>query len=132
MFENCISGRPLNLLLIVFQQLRVRCHLQVALHFPNDVLAWRCLIHILHFLQATQLHRPIVISGPSGSGKSTILKRLFEDHQDTFGFSVSRMLIYFLGRRLLTAMQTLRVVPGLGNKTVANITSLTKKHSSTW
>lgn len=38
---------------------------------------------------ATQIHRPIVISGPSGSGKSTILKRLFADHPDTFGFSVS-------------------------------------------
>ncbi|KAG6994035.1 septinsspn2 [Physcia stellaris] len=38
---------------------------------------------------ATQNHRPIVISGPSGSGKSTILKRLFADHPDTFGFSVS-------------------------------------------
>ncbi|CAF9942833.1 MAG: hypothetical protein ALECFALPRED_010138 [Alectoria fallacina] len=38
---------------------------------------------------ATRIHRPIVISGPSGSGKSTILKRLFADHPDTFGFSVS-------------------------------------------
>ncbi|MCJ1256949.1 hypothetical protein MMC24_004774 [Lignoscripta atroalba] len=38
---------------------------------------------------ATQKHRPIVISGPSGSGKSTLLKRLFADHPDTFGFSVS-------------------------------------------
>ncbi|KAK0514280.1 hypothetical protein JMJ35_002897 [Cladonia borealis] len=32
---------------------------------------------------------PTVISGPSGSGKSTILTRLFKDHPDTFGFSVS-------------------------------------------
>jgi len=39
---------------------------------------------------ASPHHRPIVISGPSGSGKSTILKRLFADHLDTFGFSVSR------------------------------------------
>ncbi|KAL8711555.1 MAG: hypothetical protein Q9220_003965 [cf. Caloplaca sp. 1 TL-2023] len=38
---------------------------------------------------ATQLHRPIVISGPSGSGKSTVLKRLFAAHPDTFGFSIS-------------------------------------------
>ncbi|KAL8874160.1 MAG: hypothetical protein Q9174_000465 [Haloplaca sp. 1 TL-2023] len=38
---------------------------------------------------ATQIHRPIVVSGPSGSGKSTILKRLFAAHPDTFGFSVS-------------------------------------------
>ena len=34
--------------------------------------------------------RPIVISGPSGAGKSTLLKRLFADHPDLFGFSVSR------------------------------------------
>ncbi|KAJ4378241.1 guanylate kinase [Didymella sp. IMI 355093] len=33
--------------------------------------------------------RAIVISGPSGAGKSTILKRLFEDYPDRFGFSVS-------------------------------------------
>ena len=36
--------------------------------------------------------RPIVISGPSGAGKSTILKRLFAEHPDKFGFSVSRTL----------------------------------------
>jgi len=34
--------------------------------------------------------RPIIISGPSGTGKSTILKRLFADYPDKFGFSVSR------------------------------------------
>jgi guanylate kinase len=34
-------------------------------------------------------HTPIVISGPSGAGKSTILKRLFEDYPDKFGFSIS-------------------------------------------
>ena len=45
---------------------------------------------------ATQLRRPIVISGPSGSGKSTILKRLFADHPDSFGFSVSRAFSCFL------------------------------------
>lgn len=33
--------------------------------------------------------RPIVISGPSGAGKSTVLKRLFSDYPDLFGFSVS-------------------------------------------
>lgn len=30
-----------------------------------------------------------MISGPSGTGKSTLLKRLFEAHPNTFGFSVS-------------------------------------------
>ncbi|MCJ1244413.1 hypothetical protein MMC30_001611 [Trapelia coarctata] len=37
----------------------------------------------------SQKYRPIVISGPSGAGKSTLLKRLFADHPNTFGFSVS-------------------------------------------
>ncbi|KAF3007845.1 hypothetical protein E8E13_010758 [Curvularia kusanoi] len=37
----------------------------------------------------TTSNRPIVISGPSGAGKSTILKRLFEEYPDRFGFSVS-------------------------------------------
>ena len=38
---------------------------------------------------AIAAHRPIVISGPSGSGKSTMLKRLFDEYPDRFGFSVS-------------------------------------------
>jgi guanylate kinase len=37
----------------------------------------------------TSSNRPVVISGPSGAGKSTILKRLFEEYPDRFGFSVS-------------------------------------------
>jgi len=37
---------------------------------------------------ATDL-KPLVFSGPSGVGKSTLLKRLFNDFQDKFGFSVS-------------------------------------------
>jgi|ERR1712174_13203 len=32
---------------------------------------------------------PVVFSGPSGVGKSTLLKRLFKDFPDAFGFSVS-------------------------------------------
>lgn len=33
--------------------------------------------------------RPIVLSGPSGTGKSTLLKKLFAEFPDAFGFSVS-------------------------------------------
>jgi guanylate kinase len=40
-------------------------------------------------LSAIKAHTPIVISGPSGAGKSTILKRLFDEYPDRFGFSVS-------------------------------------------
>ena len=33
--------------------------------------------------------RPIVMSGPSGTGKSTMKEKLFDQHPDTFGFSIS-------------------------------------------
>ncbi|XP_038571769.1 guanylate kinase 1b isoform X1 [Micropterus salmoides] len=33
--------------------------------------------------------RPVVLSGPSGAGKSTLMKRLIQDHEGVFGFSVS-------------------------------------------
>jgi guanylate kinase len=32
----------------------------------------------------------VVISGPSGTGKSTLLKKLFEEFPEKFGFSISR------------------------------------------
>jgi guanylate kinase len=35
--------------------------------------------------------RPLVVSGPSGVGKGTLIKRLFAEFPDKFGFSVSRM-----------------------------------------
>lgn len=41
---------------------------------------------------AADFLRPLVISGPSGVGKSTLLKRLFAEFPDKFGFSVSRKL----------------------------------------
>lgn len=33
--------------------------------------------------------KPVVISGPSGTGKSTLLKLLFKEYENAFGFSVS-------------------------------------------
>lgn len=33
--------------------------------------------------------RPVVLSGPSGAGKSTLLKRLMNEYEGIFGFSVS-------------------------------------------
>ena len=33
--------------------------------------------------------RPLVLCGPSGTGKSSLIKRLFEEFPDTFGFSIS-------------------------------------------
>ncbi|XP_037053191.1 guanylate kinase-like [Peromyscus leucopus] len=33
--------------------------------------------------------RPVVLSGPSGAGKSTLLKKLLQEHDSIFGFSVS-------------------------------------------
>jgi len=33
--------------------------------------------------------RPLVLSGPSGVGKSTLLRRLFAEFPDNFGFSIS-------------------------------------------
>jgi guanylate kinase len=33
--------------------------------------------------------RPLAFSGPSGVGKSTLIKRLFQKHPSSFGFSVS-------------------------------------------
>lgn len=37
---------------------------------------------------------PLVLAGPSGSGKSTLLKRLMNEFQDCFGFSISRKFFF--------------------------------------
>lgn len=41
-------------------------------------------------ISTVQKFRPVVVSGPSGTGKSTLLKKLFAEFPDTFGFSISR------------------------------------------
>ena len=43
------------------------------------------------FFVGTMVHslRPLVLCGPSGSGKSSLLRLLFEEFPDKFGFSVS-------------------------------------------
>ncbi|XP_012273491.1 guanylate kinase isoform X2 [Orussus abietinus] len=46
-------------------------------------------VSTLFWLLVTNTRRLLVIAGPSGSGKSTILKRLFNEFPDSFGFSVS-------------------------------------------
>lgn len=40
--------------------------------------------------RANQMSKNVVICGPSGTGKSTLLKRLFDEYPDKFGFSISR------------------------------------------
>ena len=35
--------------------------------------------------------RPLVVSGPSGVGKGTLIKRLFSEFPNKFGFSISRL-----------------------------------------
>ncbi|XP_028328819.1 guanylate kinase-like isoform X1 [Gouania willdenowi] len=43
-------------------------------------------IRRLHAMAAV---RPVVLAGPSGSGKSTLVKKLMNEYQNVFGFSVS-------------------------------------------
>ncbi|XP_030053260.1 guanylate kinase isoform X1 [Microcaecilia unicolor] len=47
----------------------------------------RFLSHVVRAVMAGP--QPVVLSGPSGAGKSTLLKRLLQDHEGVFGFSVS-------------------------------------------
>lgn len=51
-------------------------------------------------MAAAALLRPIVICGPSGTGKSTLLKKLFVEYPDKFGFSISRASPSTLAARL--------------------------------
>ncbi|KWU46189.1 guanylate kinase [Rhodotorula sp. JG-1b] len=40
-------------------------------------------------MSVAALIRPVIICGPSGTGKSTLLKKLFNEFPDKFGFSIS-------------------------------------------
>lgn len=53
--------------------------------FSPDLVRWNSTASSQYGLTPA----PLVIAGPSGSGKSTLLKRLMEEFQDCFGFSVS-------------------------------------------
>ncbi|KAL3712091.1 guanylate kinase [Talaromyces marneffei ATCC 18224] len=62
--------------------------------FAQSSLRGRCNIYPhtrISGMATSSVHkyRPVVISGPSGTGKSTLLKRLFAEFPDTFGFSIS-------------------------------------------
>ncbi len=75
--------------------------------FDHCIIFWRpCRLHKPASLRSASLHldqsladchrivrsvrpQPLVICGPSGTGKSTLLKTLFSDHPETFGFSIS-------------------------------------------
>ncbi|KAK6517268.1 guanylate kinase [Arthrobotrys megalospora] len=58
------------------------------MHLLRTIQRSQVLRRQLHTMSSAKL--PIVVlSGPSGAGKSTLLKKLFANHPDTFGFSVS-------------------------------------------
>ena len=40
--------------------------------------------------------KPVVLCGPSGSGKSTLVKKLMEEFQGCFAFTISRKFIYLV------------------------------------
>lgn len=49
----------------------------------------RRLLHRSSVFAVKMSVRPVVISGPSGTGKSTLLKKLMNEYNDCFAFSVS-------------------------------------------
>ncbi|KAB8075059.1 guanylate kinase [Aspergillus leporis] len=116
-FEKEVKEKNLLIGKLRHEAVTLNDHLTKALRFlkkgkPEDNVDRHIVTnHLLHFLaldrsdpkkfQILQLiaallgwtdvqkFRPVVVSGPSGTGKSTLLKRLFAEYPDKFGFSVS-------------------------------------------
>ena len=71
----------------------------------NHLMALLCSTHSPQYKSGVNLRwtasqlpiapTPLVLTGPSGSGKSTLLRRLMDEFQDCFGFSISRKKITF-------------------------------------
>ncbi|KAI3403295.1 GUK1 [Candida oxycetoniae] len=53
-----------------------------------STISLRSIVSIVSIVSAAK-KRPVVISGPSGTGKSTLLKKLFNEYPQEFGFSIS-------------------------------------------
>ncbi|GBG24454.1 Guanylate kinase [Hondaea fermentalgiana] len=61
---------------------------QVLLIKPSNICAFARDYFASHMAQEDGA-RPVILCGPSGVGKGTLVKRLFQDHSDVFGLSVS-------------------------------------------
>lgn len=98
-------------------------------------------------ISTVQKFRPVVVSGPSGTGKSTLLKKLFAEFPDTFGFSISRTLhppppshqpspprkeTPKLTRHHAMIIQIPRARHEQANNTDGSTTTQAKRISSTW
>lgn len=96
---SLVAKRPIGILNNIISRNISRCHFHASSRMAasgtvstSNSESHYChgLNHLPFFLATVQKCRPVVVSGPSGTGKSTLLKRLFAEYPDTFGFSVSR------------------------------------------
>mmetsp|Transcript_22057 Transcript_22057/g.43378 ORF Transcript_22057/g.43378 Transcript_22057/m.43378 type:complete len:279 (+) Transcript_22057:264-1100(+) len=61
---------------------------QVLLVKPTNICSFAC-DYFASYMPKDADARPLILCGPSGVGKGTLVKRLFQDHGDIFGLSVS-------------------------------------------